>query len=86
MKTGNCAYRCPEDLPAIIPVFPLAGALLLPRSELPLNIFDKSHTRRDAEVSFDENFLQLLEGSLDLSGASDCAQGVIVLSTVRATD
>ena len=40
MKTGNCAYRCPEDLPAIIPVFPLPGALLLPRSELPLNIFE----------------------------------------------
>jgi Lon protease-like protein len=40
MKAGNIAYRCPEDLPAIIPVFPLPGALLLPRAELPLNIFE----------------------------------------------
>jgi uncharacterized protein len=28
------------DLPAEIPVFPLAGALLLPRGRLPLNIFE----------------------------------------------
>ena len=29
-----------RDLPAIIPVFPLSGALLLPRGRLPLNIFE----------------------------------------------
>lgn len=40
MKAGNCAYRSPEDLPAIIPVFPLPAALLLPRAEMPLNIFE----------------------------------------------
>ncbi|MEM9267958.1 MAG: LON peptidase substrate-binding domain-containing protein [Pseudomonadota bacterium] len=28
------------DLPSIIPLFPLPGALLLPRSRLPLNIFE----------------------------------------------
>ena len=28
------------DLPSIIPVFPLPGALLLPRSQLPLHIFE----------------------------------------------
>ncbi len=30
----------PEELPAEIPVFPLAGALLLPHGRLPLNIFE----------------------------------------------
>ena len=29
-----------QDLPRTIPVFPLAGALLLPRAQLPLNIFE----------------------------------------------
>jgi uncharacterized protein len=29
-----------DGLPALIPVFPLAGVLLLPRGELPLNIFE----------------------------------------------
>ncbi|HET7714571.1 MAG TPA: LON peptidase substrate-binding domain-containing protein [Bauldia sp.] len=40
MKAGNCSYRSPDDVPAVIPVFPLPAALLLPRSELPLNIFE----------------------------------------------
>ncbi|PWJ22264.1 LON peptidase substrate-binding domain-containing protein [Jannaschia seohaensis] len=30
----------PTDLPATIPVFPLPGALLLPRARLPLHIFE----------------------------------------------
>jgi Lon protease-like protein len=33
-------YASPRDLPAVIPVFPLNGALLLPRADLPLNIFE----------------------------------------------
>jgi uncharacterized protein len=33
-------YRSIADLPAVIPVFPLSGALLLPRGALPLNIFE----------------------------------------------
>lgn len=36
----NAEYRGPIDLPAVIPVFPLAGALLLPRGQMPLNIFE----------------------------------------------
>jgi Lon protease-like protein len=36
----NAQYRGPSDLPPIIPVFPLPGALLLPRGQLPLNIFE----------------------------------------------
>jgi uncharacterized protein len=33
-------YRKPSDLPTTIPVFPLTGALLFPRGQLPLNIFE----------------------------------------------
>ncbi|MEO1282107.1 MAG: LON peptidase substrate-binding domain-containing protein [Pseudomonadota bacterium] len=33
-------YRKPSDLPSVIPVFPLRGAILLPRATLPLNIFE----------------------------------------------
>src|SRR5690348_4726008 len=36
----NAVYRGPGDLPATIPVFPLPGALLLPRGQMPLNIFE----------------------------------------------
>ncbi|WP_298967560.1 LON peptidase substrate-binding domain-containing protein [uncultured Methylobacterium sp.] len=36
----NVAYKGPADCPVAIPVFPLPGALLLPRGQMPLNIFE----------------------------------------------
>jgi hypothetical protein len=33
-------YRRPADLPPRIPLFPLRGAILLPRATLPLNVFE----------------------------------------------
>jgi hypothetical protein len=36
----NAVYKGPSDCPDLIPVFPLAGALLLPRGQMPLNIFE----------------------------------------------
>ncbi len=37
---GNVVYSGPRDMPGVIPVFPLGGALLLPRGQMPLNIFE----------------------------------------------
>lgn len=37
---SSFGFRKPDDLPATIPVFPLTGAVLFPRSALPLNIFE----------------------------------------------
>ncbi|TMJ34267.1 MAG: peptidase S16 [Alphaproteobacteria bacterium] len=36
----NAVYAKPSDLTQVIPVFPLPGALLLPRGQMPLNIFE----------------------------------------------
>jgi Lon protease-like protein len=36
----NATYEGPGDLTETIPVFPLPGALLLPRGQMPLNIFE----------------------------------------------
>jgi uncharacterized protein len=36
----NADYHGPNDLPEVIAVFPLPGALLLPRGQMPLNIFE----------------------------------------------
>jgi Lon protease-like protein len=36
----NAVYAKPGDLADTIPVFPLPGALLLPRGQMPLNIFE----------------------------------------------
>jgi len=40
MRAGNRDFGGPADLPEVVPVFPLAAALLLPRGQLPLNIFE----------------------------------------------
>lgn len=39
MRPGRASYTL-ESLPRRIPIFPLTGALLLPRTQLPLNIFE----------------------------------------------
>lgn len=39
-RAGNEVYVGPGDLPPVVPVFPLAGVLLLPRRLLPLNVFE----------------------------------------------
>jgi Lon protease-like protein len=33
-------YRSPEELPRLLPLFPLRGAILLPRASLTLNVFE----------------------------------------------
>jgi Lon protease-like protein len=38
--SGNRPYPRIEDLPTTLTVFPLTGAVLLPRGQLPLNIFE----------------------------------------------
>jgi uncharacterized protein len=38
--TMNVIYHGPGDVADVIPVFPLPGALLLPRGQMPLNIFE----------------------------------------------
>lgn len=36
----NATYSTLSDLPKVLPIFPLSGALLLPRGRMPLNIFE----------------------------------------------
>ncbi len=43
-------YRTAADLPRRIPVFPLRGAIVLPRATLPLNIFEPRYLQMVDEV------------------------------------
>ena len=36
----NTSYGSTADFPELVPIFPLPGALLLPRGQMPLNIFE----------------------------------------------
>ncbi len=43
-------YRLTKDLPKKIPIFPLNGVILLPRSTLPLNIFEPRYLEMTDDV------------------------------------
>ncbi len=57
MKT----YQKPADLPAKIPVFPLSGALLLPRTELPLNIFEPRYLTLFADAMAGDRIVGMIQ-------------------------
>lgn len=40
MMPTNVIYNSAQDLPTTLPIFPLSGAILFPRAQLPLNIFE----------------------------------------------
>jgi len=57
-----------EDLPAVLPIFPLAGVLLLPRGTLPLNIFEARYLAMTADALKAED---RMIGMVQPTGADD---------------
>lgn len=58
----NAVYRGPDDLPDIIPVFPLPGALLLPRGQMPLNIFEPRYVAMiDAALASGDRLIGMIQ-------------------------
>ncbi|MFQ5955916.1 MAG: LON peptidase substrate-binding domain-containing protein [Kiloniellales bacterium] len=50
-----------EDLPKVIPIFPLAGVLLLPRGTLPLNIFEPRYLNMTADALRQERVIGMVQ-------------------------
>ncbi len=64
-------YRNPADLPAKLKVFPLPGALLLPRADLPLNIFEPRYLAMIADALAGDRLIGMIQPAdeeADLSG------------------
>ena len=55
------AYRKPADLPAEIPVFPLGGAILFPKSVLPLNIFEPRYLNMIDDALAGERLIGMIQ-------------------------
>ena len=51
------------DLPQVIPVFPLPGAILLPRGQLPLNIFEPRYLNMIDDAMAGERVLGMIQPS-----------------------
>ena len=61
----------PFDLPNIIPVFPLAGALLLPRARLPLNLFEPRYLQMfDDALKTDDRLIGMVQPN-EVEGRDD---------------
>lgn len=65
-----------HDLPDTIPVFPLPGALLLPRSRLPLHLFEPRYLAMMDDVLKTENRLIGMVQPFEVTGKTDAAKPV----------
>lgn len=71
MQAGNISYRTENDLPAHIPVFPLAAALLLPGGRMPLNIFEPRYLQMIDSAIAGLRVIGMVQPSLDGALKSD---------------
>jgi uncharacterized protein len=62
----NMTYTGPGDLPREIPIFPLTGALLLPRGQLPLNIFEPRYVAMVEATLASSRIIGMVQPRLDL--------------------
>jgi uncharacterized protein len=82
VQAGNAHYRVAEDLPAVVPIFPLSAALLLPGGRMPLNIFEPRYIRM-IDVAFSgDRVIGMIQPGLDGSLRGDgepalCAVGCL---------
>src|ERR671911_97915 len=65
----NAAYRGPQDCPAVIPVFPLPGALLLPRGQMPLNIFEPRYLAMVDDALRGDRVIGMTQPDLEAGGS-----------------
>ena len=82
MQAGNRNYRQEKDIPGVIPVFPLSGALLLPGGRMPLNIFEPRYLQMIDEALAGPRLIGMIQPSLDGAVRDDgepeiCAVGCI---------
>jgi uncharacterized protein len=68
----NAVYRGAADLPENIPVFPLPGALLLPRGQMPLNIFEPRYLAMiDDSLRDGHRLIGMIQPDTSQSGPED---------------
>ncbi|WP_350335714.1 LON peptidase substrate-binding domain-containing protein [Coralliovum pocilloporae] len=74
MQIGNATYDSAEDLPDVIPVFPLESALLLPRGHLPLNIFEPRYVNMLDHALSTERLIGMVQPALSGSSQAKAAR------------
>ena len=70
MKAGNRSYLKTADIPRIVPVFPLSGALLLPGGQMPLNIFEPRYLAMIDDALCADRLVAMVQPRFDTEGAT----------------
>ena len=71
----NAQYRGPIEMPGVIPVFPLPGALLLPRGQMPLNIFEPRYIAMiDDSLRDGQRLVGMIQPDIAHTGSADKPQ------------
>src|SRR3954462_5080449 len=65
----NADYRGPPELPHVVPVFPLPGALLLPRGQMPLNIFEPRYLAMIDDALRTDRIIGMIQPDAEGGGA-----------------
>jgi Lon protease-like protein len=77
------------DLPQVIPVFPLPGAILLPRGQLPLNIFEPRYLNMIDDAMAGDRIIGMVQpqsGSDSLPGLSPVGCAGRITSFAETSD
>jgi uncharacterized protein len=65
VQAGNARYRSARDIPDLVPVFPLSGALLLPGGRMPLNIFEPRYLAMIDAILAKGRVIGMIQPALD---------------------
>ncbi|HZW15057.1 MAG TPA: LON peptidase substrate-binding domain-containing protein [Brevundimonas sp.] len=82
-------YVRAADLPQVIPVFPLPGAILLPRGQLPLNIFEPRYLNMVDDAMAGDRIIGLIQpqaGPQSLPGLSPVGCAGRITSFAETSD
>jgi Lon protease-like protein len=82
-------YNRAADLPQVIPVFPLPGAILLPRGQLPLNIFEPRYLNMIDDAMAGDRIIGMIQprpGSRSLPGLSPVGCAGRITSFAETSD
>lgn len=77
MRVGNYSYVNANDIPEIIPVFPLSGALLLPGGQMPLNIFEPRYLAMIDHALAGDRLVGMVQPALDGNENGLCNVGCL---------
>ncbi|WP_395664633.1 LON peptidase substrate-binding domain-containing protein [Methylocella sp.] len=67
--SSNRVYEGAQDMPAALPLFPLVKALLLPRGELPLNVFEPRYLAMIDDALKGERLIGMIQPDLEKGDA-----------------